>query len=229
VGLGHSPSIVMNGLVLALDAGNTKSYGGTGTTWTDLSGGGNNGALQGAGYSGVNGGTLTFDGTDDYVNILDSDNWFYSTGDFTIEFWYKFNSIPDSDGQYFYSQRVDGGNYFFIFATNTKWEFDSYSANSQGPKITYTTTHNTTSWNCISLSRIQNNFSLYLNSNLVGSQTNSFNLPNLNAPLEFGRWTGGPSRYVNSSVSFLKIYKGKGLSAAEVAQNYNALRGRFGI
>jgi hypothetical protein len=228
--LSHSPSIITQNLVLCLDAANSKSYPGSGTTWTDLSGRGNTGTLtNGVGYNSGNLGSLSFDGVDDYVNILDSDNWFYSTGDFTIEFWYKFNSIPDSDGQFFYSQRVDGGNYFFIFATNTKWEFDSYSANSQGPKITYTTTHNTTSWNCISLSRIQNNFSLYLNSNLVGSETNSFNLLNLNAPLEFGRWSGGPSRYVNSSVSSLKIYKGKGLTATEIQQNFNALRGRYGI
>jgi len=45
MGLGHSPSIVTSGLVLALDAGNTKSYPNTGTVWTDLSGNGNTGTL----------------------------------------------------------------------------------------------------------------------------------------------------------------------------------------
>jgi hypothetical protein len=44
--LAHSPSIVMNGLVLCLDAGNSKSYPGSGTTWTDLSGNGNTGTLR---------------------------------------------------------------------------------------------------------------------------------------------------------------------------------------
>jgi hypothetical protein len=41
----HSPRIVTDGLVLCLDAGNPKSYTGSGTTWTDLSGNGNNGTL----------------------------------------------------------------------------------------------------------------------------------------------------------------------------------------
>ena len=61
--LAHSPKIVTDGLVLCLDAGNPKSYPGSGTTWTDLSGQGNNGTLvNGVGYVGTNGGSLSFDG-----------------------------------------------------------------------------------------------------------------------------------------------------------------------
>ena len=69
--LSHGPSpIITNGLVLCLDAADRNSYPGSGTTWTDLSGRGNNGTLQnGVGYSGDNGGSLSFDGVDDYVSI----------------------------------------------------------------------------------------------------------------------------------------------------------------
>ena len=60
----------MNGLVLALDAANTKSYPGSGTTWTDLSGRGNTGTLtNGPTYSSANGGSIVFDGTNDYVVV----------------------------------------------------------------------------------------------------------------------------------------------------------------
>ena len=222
-------NIVTSGLTMSLDAGFTPSYPLSGTSWTDLSFSGNNGTLiNGPTFNSSNGGSIVFDGTNDYVNLSDSDNWFY-TGNFTIEFWYYFNSVPDSLGQFFYNQRVDGNNYFFIFAMNTKWEFDSYSGGVQGPKITYPTTHNTGTWNCISLTRIENNFSLYLNSTLVGSQTNSSNLINLNAPLEFGRWSGGPSRYINASVSSLKIYKGRGLTTTEIQQNFKAQKSRYGL
>ena len=79
--LAHSPSIVMNGLVLCLDAANTKSYPGSGTTWTDLSGNGNTGTLvNGVGYNSGNLGSLSFDGVDDYVQ-------FTSTSVQTVCFW----------------------------------------------------------------------------------------------------------------------------------------------
>ena len=61
MGLVHSPRIVTDGLVLALDAGNTKSYPGSGTTWTDLSRIRANGTLtNGPTFSSNNGGTLCF-------------------------------------------------------------------------------------------------------------------------------------------------------------------------
>ena len=70
MGVAYNSSIVTNGLVLALDAGNRKSYPGSGATWTDLSGRGNNGTLvNGTGFDSANGGSLVFDGVNDYVNL----------------------------------------------------------------------------------------------------------------------------------------------------------------
>lgn len=64
--LAHNPKIVTDGLVLCLDAANPKSYPGSGTVWSDLSGNGNNGTLvNGVGYNSNNGGYLTFDGSND--------------------------------------------------------------------------------------------------------------------------------------------------------------------
>ena len=75
MGLAHSPRIVTDGLVLALDAGNTKSYPGSGTAWNDISGNGNTGTLtsmDGNNYNSANGGYLDFDGTADYVDVSGS-------------------------------------------------------------------------------------------------------------------------------------------------------------
>ncbi len=66
--IAYNPRIVTSGLVLCLDAGNVKSYPGSGTAWTDLSGNGNNGNLvNGVGYNNSNLGSLVFDGANDYV------------------------------------------------------------------------------------------------------------------------------------------------------------------
>ena len=81
----NSLDIVTSGLVLNLDAGNTASYPGIGTTWTDLSGNGNNGTLvNGVGYTGSNGGSLVFDGVDDYVNLASASSLPVGTTDRTI-------------------------------------------------------------------------------------------------------------------------------------------------
>ena len=91
MGLGHSPSVVTSGLVLALDAGNTKSYPGTGTTWTDLSGNSNTGTLiSSPTFSSVNGGSLTFNGSTNYVDCGNATNLQLYTG--TIAAWIKASS-----------------------------------------------------------------------------------------------------------------------------------------
>lgn len=73
--------------VLYLDAGISTSYSGTGTTWTDLSGNGNNGALMnGVTYSNNNGGVLVFDGTNDYINISNNLEW---PGALTVVSWHN--------------------------------------------------------------------------------------------------------------------------------------------
>ena len=66
----YSPRIIQDGLVLYLDAANTKSYPTTGTTWSDLSRRGNNGTLtNGPTFNSSNGGIIVFDGINNYVDF----------------------------------------------------------------------------------------------------------------------------------------------------------------
>ena len=70
----NNPSIISNGLILALDAADKNSYPGSGTAWTDLSGNGNNGTLiNGPTFNTGSLGNIVFDGVDDYgkpISIL---------------------------------------------------------------------------------------------------------------------------------------------------------------
>jgi hypothetical protein len=86
----YSPKIITDGLVLYLDAANTRSYPGSGTVWSDLSRGGNNGTLRnGPTFNSGNGGSIVFDGVNDYASFpnntnLDNqkitmENWVYPT------------------------------------------------------------------------------------------------------------------------------------------------------
>jgi uncharacterized delta-60 repeat protein len=81
----YNSKISTDGLVLCLDAANSKSYPGSGTTWTDLSGNGNNGTLtNGPTYNSSNLGSLSFDGIDDYSTL--TSNYTLSAG-WTLSFW----------------------------------------------------------------------------------------------------------------------------------------------
>jgi hypothetical protein len=72
----YSPKVVTDGLVLYLDAANPNSYVSGSTTWRDISRGGSNGTLiNGPTYSSANGGSIVFDGTNDYVNCGDILNY----------------------------------------------------------------------------------------------------------------------------------------------------------
>jgi hypothetical protein len=91
------PDIIEDGLVLCLDAGNKRSYPGSGTTWTDLAGA-NDGALtnmNGANFSSDNGGSLTFDGTNEHVTVgqLDSYSFIQNTAVFSIAATIKLDAL----------------------------------------------------------------------------------------------------------------------------------------
>jgi hypothetical protein len=87
------PEIVTNGLVLNLDAGFVPSYPRSGTTWSDLSLNGNNGTLtNGPTYSSDGGGSIVFDGTNDYIAFTDSN--LLPTAGLTLSCWFK-TSVGD--------------------------------------------------------------------------------------------------------------------------------------
>ena len=227
MGLAHSPRIVTEGLVLALDAGNTKSYPGSGTTWTDLSGKGNNGSLtsmNGNNYNSANGGYLDFDGSIDQINCGSSDDFAFGTGDFTIEFWCN----PDALGSAGIISISSDGNF-----SSTNWQFRYYTSTLSYIRWIYSGTSVITSgstvsigeWTHVVATRNGTALTLYINAVSEGTGSSSANLSD-NGTLRIGRNRDGNS-YFNGKISNVKLYKGKALTALEVLQNYNALKGRY--
>lgn len=94
MGFYRGPHIVTDGLVLALDAANPTSYPGSGTTWRDLSGNNNSGSLvNGPTFNSVNGGSIVFDGSNDYVNIPYAGN---TSNSFTFTIVMKCNNMDSN-------------------------------------------------------------------------------------------------------------------------------------
>jgi hypothetical protein len=228
----------MNGLVLALDAGNTKSYPGSGTAWTDLSGIGNNGTLvNGPAYISENGGSLQFNGTTKYVNCGTSNSLNF-TSSFSVSFWMK--SIIGSGFGYFISRwTYSTGNY-------RQWSFDNrltestFSAN----RISFSISGNGTDagttiigladalysnrWHNICGTWNGSIMILYVDGVLVAGPTTKTSMVSTpNQPTYIGAGDSGGFT-MNGLMAQASVYN-RALTAAEISQNFNALRGRYGI
>jgi len=228
--LAHSPKIITDGLVLALDAGNTKSYPGSGTTWTDLSGNGNNGTLtNGPTYSSDDSGSIVFDGVNDYVNLGDLD----LPAPFTLSIWFKGNTTQSKPYCGLLNKSSSGsfgawGLYGDVNSSYVRFGFVNTS-NSQ-------TEISNTNFNDIKANTWVNyvgtydfsNLRLYRNGIEIASAVETTTPTSTNDTASIGYRVALSGNTYAGLVSSVKIYN-RALTASEIQQNFNALRGRFSI
>jgi hypothetical protein len=237
VGAYAGPDIVESGLVLALDAGNSKSYPGSGTTWTDLSGNGNTGTLNGGvGYNGGNGGNLTFDGTDDY-STLPTNLLIHHTGNpFTFSIWFKTSSTGVILGQQNTStpNTATGWVPGIYVGTNGLLYTSCFWGGATSNQSVTSSTVNNGAWNNISVSFLSGSQISYLNgtsyATLAKTQTSySSTYYYFLGSGQVNGWTAAPaSPYFNGNIANT-LYYNRALSATEIQQNFNATKTRFGI
>jgi len=206
------------GLILNLDAGNSLSYPGSGTTWTDLSGNGNNGTLVGGvGYSADNGGVLTFDGVDDRIecgtfslSFLTVSTWVYKTSSATNQ------GICRKQNGWAVSQY----NGTLQVAPGTSWTF--YNTGYTIPLNTWVNIVYAYSGTGTTGSQTVyiNGSSIY--SSTAGSGAITSNSNTVRVGFDDNNWWWG------GRIAQTQIYN-RALTAAEVTQNYNALKGRYGL
>jgi len=224
--------IVTNGLVLSLNAADRNSYPGSGTTWIDTSGNGNNGTLtNGPTFSSGNGGIITLDGTNDYV-VASQNNVFY-TSYWTWEMFLKFNSNTGTYQGLVWAEGATGGGsgyqYLLTLYNNSYFHYRIYNT-STGWNNTDTTTINFTPTNYTHIvwqfdngtTRIYINGSLWHTDTSRGSYSGGSN-----SPMYLG--CRNDVVYMASiSTGYYRFYS-KVLSSAEILQNYNAQKSRFGL
>ena len=227
--------IVRDGLVLDLDAGNTASYSGSGTTWTDLSGRGNTGTLtNGPTYSSVNGGSIVFDGADDYISVPDSTLINPGTGSFSIVAWV--NSDPSNGGDgwdLWVAKRApgNGSNGYYLGVNNPSGVrfMLGNDVNSRTDTGFVSYTYNTWAMYTAILDRTANTQTVIKNNNVeISSVTPAGGNYSNTGALSIGGDIGINAYYVNGKVANVSIYN-RALTASEVSQNYNALKHRFGL
>jgi hypothetical protein len=236
MGFNYSPKIVSSGLILYLDAANTRSYPGSGTTWTDLSRSNSNGTLiNGPSFNSANGGGIAFDGTNDGVTLPASSLWNIGASDFTIEFWFRRTGTNQAFGRYFQLTNGDTFSAFSLAVKGTNQDqlsFSMASINGSWNVLNDATIGTLTAgrFNHVVISRIGTSFYLYLNTvqSLITTSAASLYYAVGGVPV-IGGQTSGTFRCLAGIIPIFKFYKGKGLTLAEATQNYNATKGRFGL
>ena len=222
----YGPRTITDGLVLCLDAGNSKSYPGSGTTWTDLSGNGNTGTLtNGPTYSSANGGSIVFDGTNDVVNSTTSIIDRADGQEITVSCWIK---PSRTSGQYsvFCTNRSDNASiYNWIFYQHTTNGAIAFHGDAQN-KSSYVPITNV--WinvtNTVTASGVS---TLYVNGVSTYTVTGYTYGNGTPSRLGIGADPGGQEPF-QGNISQVSIYN-RALSAAEVQQNFIATRSRYSV
>jgi hypothetical protein len=229
----RGPKIVTNGLVLALDAANTKSYVSGSTTWNDLSGNNNHGTLtNGPTFSSANGGSIVFDGTNDYIDVLNSTSLNPTT--ISIGAWFYLNSLVTNQNiisKGFTSIAEPFVQYTLKMLDSSPFNTIQIQASIGGTRQTLTsaTTLTTGVWYYAVGTYDGITLRMFINgiqdANTISS---SGTITSYNTPVQVGRWGTQGSQYLNGRVATAQIYN-RALSAAEIAQNYNAQKSRFNL
>jgi hypothetical protein len=219
--LAHSPSIITQNLVLCLDAANPKSYPGSGTTWTDLIGG-RQGTINNSPV--FNGNHFSFDGVDENVSFPSSVE--VSTAGFTMGFLMRVPSTQIGVSWNFMLADRDfgAGDYEIgIFSTNTTSFIFKENASTPSTISTFLGT----GWNYLVFGMNPNLTPfIYVNGVLRTQLATTF----VSSILDFNKLFSSTSNtnYFKCDCSYINLYN-RALTAAEIQQNYNALKGRFGL
>jgi hypothetical protein len=224
-------NLVTDGLILYLDAANTKSYL-SGTSWYDLTTYNNDGTLiNGPTFSSTNGGSIVFDGVNDYVQVNNSDI-LNPTQTITLSVWSKFNGIYSGFYAPIIFKKNTAFSYFeqyqlaYLISGNIQVALGNGSSNqSANTPLSYTNQL----INVVgTIDTINSVIKIYVNGDLKAST--SIIYPNMSvstSPVIIGgNAQGGFPGYMGGDIYNVSIYN-RVLSDAEILQNYNATKWRY--
>ena len=219
MGVSLRKPIVTDGLVLCLDASNTKSYPGSGTTWTDLTGNGNDGTLvNDVSYSSSDGGYLSFDGSNDRVDFASYVQPAQtSSTSFTWFIWVY--PISYSANDVIMGNRNISGENVWTKLTPSRFEWQYPNHLDSGTAMT------DNQWQNICITKNGSSFTYYKNGSSIDTMTSTAS-KDAN-PFHIG---GDPTYGENPScrISVVAVYD-TALTAAEVLQNYNVYKKRYNL
>ena len=236
----YNPRIITDGLAMCLDAANTKSYPGSGTVWTDLSGNGYNFNVNSSAYSTTDGiANMNFEGSFGAAKRVVSST-LTDVPNFSNATIMCFSTLLNSTGNWRTLIRGASSDHQVIIqaGANNLGMYDNEAGGFISAGFDVTTLPNPyTQFNCLTWRLSQsspyyqfqynNDPTVYSITNANATFNNGFSVIGAYHGASTGTGSGDSSQYWGKIAVFL--YYNRHLTAAEITQNYNALRGRFGI
>lgn len=223
----HSPQITTSGILLCLDAGNSKSYPGSGTSWSDLTGTNSVSTLtNGPTYSS---GAIVFDGANDYVNIPTGAG--SNTFPYVVSVWFK--TTATSGTIVCLGTTVAPNDYLLLRMSSglVNFAYDNSPPSGDGTDISSTLTYNDNTWhNAVGYRDGVRTGQLYVDGQLVAIDTDSAGSTSLvgYTAIEIGRNASLQTDYFAGSVSIVTTYN-TAITGTDILSNYNAIRQRYGV
>jgi hypothetical protein len=201
-----------------------------------LSGNGNTGTLiNGVGYNGGNSGSLVFDGVDDYINVGNSiSNSNFGNNNFSLGAWFKWVGGGGGTDLRVYLLQNGGSNFPLTLEINARdftpprfatWEHTTSGSTHHNSPVNV----DANTWYYFVVSKgLSNTIKMFVNGvEIFSTGERSGNLTEFNG-LKIGTYRSNNDRWFNGDISQVSIYN-RALTAQEIQQNFNAIRGRFGI
>ena len=221
----NGPRIVTDGLVLSLDAADRNSYVSGSTIWNDVSGNSNSGSLvNGPTFNSGSGGSIVFDGTDDYVTCGTSTLSDGSISIFAYVYPTSFNSTWNIIATKWFSSNDFHWALKSSAANGTNLRQNLYTTSNSD--IYGTTAFSTNNWYYVGFTLINGGLlTFYKNGIADGTSSGVSRTPQNNVLLIDDNRSGFG---LKGRISNVQIYN-RALSAQEILQNYNAQKSRFGL
>lgn len=219
------PNIVTNGLVLHLDAANTKSLVSGSSTWYDKSGYGNNGTLiNGPGFDSSNGGSIVFDGVNDFVNF---GNILSNLSNITYEIWFNttassaYDALIEKDRSPWMSAGLQ------LREGKATWVVGNFPGTPYSTDVTSSLSYNDGRWHQAVGTYNRNTINLFVDGVLQATTGSTAAIVYSTAAFKIGFHAESFS-YFDGKISKASVYN-RALTPQEVLQNYNATKSRFGL
>jgi len=223
----HSPKIVTDGLVLALDAANTKSYPGSGTAWNDLTNNSYNALLyNGPTFDGGNGGSIVFDGVDDYATLGTTTVLQSGLNSSAFSAWWKY--LGQGTGLDKRGFVLESANFNYSLLVNINGTLGVHiNTTTDGTQYVPGFIPTQGQWYNSAVVWDGANLIVYINGVEVGRRAQIGTSLDASS-LRIGTYRDNNNRWWVGNISSISMYN-KALTVQEVLQNFNATRSRFGV